>query len=105
MISAIKNASNHGITRPTIIEIHRASIHNGRLPFESNNPGALAEQMKILTRFAIHPSVVALGVQTDISFNGLYDDLESVKKTSELPVICNDFVMYGYQLFRVLIVE
>ena len=85
-----------------IIEFHRSSLHNGRLPFETNNPNALTEQMKLLTSFANHPSIVALGVQTDISFNGTYDDLEAVKKTSTVPIICNDFIVFAYQLFRVI---
>ena len=101
LISALKVVSQ-GESLSHIIEFHRSSIHNGRLPFETNNPTALTEQMKLLTSFTNHhPSIVGLGVQTDISFNGMYDDLEAVKKTSALPVICNDFVIFAYQLFRV----
>ena len=101
LITAIKAATQRK-SASYIIEFHRSSMHNGRLPFESNNPNALTEQMKLLSSFANTPSIIALGVQTDISFNGIYDDLEAVKKTSTVPIICNDFVIFAYQLFRVI---
>lgn len=35
------------------------------------------------------------------TFRGQYEDLEIIKKrTTTLPVFCNDFVVYAYQLFN-----
>lgn len=94
---AVSTAAKTTTLAPVIVELHRSSISNGKLVFD---PSHMAEQMKKLALAAVIPGVVAIGAQTDISFSGLYEDLESIKKSSELPVLCNDFVVFGYQLFR-----
>ena len=46
--------------------------------------------------------IAALGWHVDaVNYRGGYEDVESLKsRTSLVPVICEDFVLYGYQLFR-----
>ena len=45
---------------------------------------------------------MAVGCHADSrSFGGQFEDVEILKKaTSTLPVFCDDFIMYGYQIFR-----
>jgi len=31
---------------------------------------------------------------------GAFEDLQLIKENTALPVICDDFILYGYQLFR-----
>ncbi len=54
--------------------------------------------------------VAAMGCHVDFgTFKGSYEDLENIRVSSkeyrtlgneEIPVICNDFVLYAYQLFK-----
>lgn len=56
------------------------------------------------------PNIVSVGVNVDTSvYKGNYDDLEVVKASATLqspdkrpyiPIICNDFVVYAYQIFQ-----
>ena len=98
LVAAIQEAPRSEGKAPILVEIHRSSMHHGRLEID---PSKVAMQMAALALGACLPGVVGVGVQTDISFGGQYEDLEAVKKSTQMPVICNDFVVYGYQLFRV----
>ena len=55
-------------------------------------------------RFAMEAAdigAIGLGAHVDSGiYRGSFEDLEDLKKASTLPVVCDDFVIYGYQVFR-----
>mmetsp|Transcript_4803 Transcript_4803/g.4958 ORF Transcript_4803/g.4958 Transcript_4803/m.4958 type:complete len:467 (+) Transcript_4803:1574-2974(+) len=82
---------------PFMIEINRASLHNGKLP-DTEDPNG---QMGGLAFDCLITGAVAIGANADSGiFRGQFEDVEALVKSSTLPVFCNDFVVYGYQLFR-----
>jgi indole-3-glycerol phosphate synthase len=57
--------------------------------------------MSIFAEEAGKLGAVAVGTNVDTgAFRGGFEDLEDLKKSTTLPVVCDDFVVYGYQLFR-----
>ena len=82
---------------PCIINVVRASLHNGKLPEAAN----LREQILSLAKEAEACSPVALSCSADYgTFRGQYEDVDALKLSTALPVICDDFVIYGYQIFK-----
>lgn len=50
--------------------------------------------------------VVAVGAHADsLTFRGQFDDVEAAKRATGLPALCNDFLVYGYQIFRARVSE
>mmetsp|Transcript_28210 Transcript_28210/g.40169 ORF Transcript_28210/g.40169 Transcript_28210/m.40169 type:complete len:928 (+) Transcript_28210:19-2802(+) len=98
-------------TPPLMIEVLRASVNNGKLTryldtstndgyaAYSQFPGDCAAAVEA-SDFAVN--IAAIGCNVDSgTFRGQYEDLEVIKKrTKTLPVFCNDFVVYAYQLFN-----
>jgi indole-3-glycerol phosphate synthase len=105
LVQAIRDANSKasllsavgGAVPPLMVECVRASLHNGRLGDASDAQG----QMLSLAGEALMAGAVAIGANADYgTFRGQYEDLETLKLNTQLPVFCNDFVVYGYQLFR-----
>jgi indole-3-glycerol phosphate synthase len=80
---------------PVIVSATRASVYNKNSPLSGD---------VILSTFAQQAEelgAVAVGCHVDSSnFRGSFEDLEELKKSGSLPVICDDFILYGYQIFR-----
>ena len=80
---------------PVILSATRASVYNKNSPLSGD---------VILSTFAQQAEelgAVAVGCHVDSSnFRGSFEDLEELKKSGSLPVICDDFILYGYQIFR-----
>ncbi len=119
-LSKIKESSIPGI----ILNFMRSSLNNGFYfnDFTNNEESEkvlrdFIEQVKDLTlnnltlnndqndRF-IDNHLIALGCQVETeSFKGQYEDLDILKKELfqwplKPPVICDDFILYAYQVFR-----
>lgn len=86
------NPSNLGI----IVEYTRDSLYNGPIDPLSSNLALLTQEISKLDS-----NIVSIGANVDTAvYRGSFDDLETIKSSSELPVICNDFVVYAYQIFQ-----
>lgn len=85
-----------------MVEILRQSVNKGDSPQVDMDLNAwqtyLAQTAAELETLS---PVVAVGGQADSStFKGQYDDLTALKTSTSLPVFCNDFVVYVFQLLR-----
>lgn len=105
LVQAIKDAKikrgllspGRAVVPPFIINVVRASLHNGKLP---ENPSP-REQILALAKEAEACAPAALSCSADYgTFRGQYDDVDAIKLDTALPVICDDFVIYGYQIFK-----
>ncbi len=84
-----------------IVEISRGSLYNDSPTLRRMFPSSLSMLTAALNCLASGASAISINVDTSVH-RGNYDDLENVKKGTPLdvPVICNDFVVYAYQLFQ-----
>jgi indole-3-glycerol phosphate synthase len=83
---------------PVLVEIMRSSVNYGRA-LDSASPAFLQSALKGLQSI---PSVVSVGCHVDLkNFGGQFQDVEALRTTTPetLPVFCNDFILYGYQIF------
>ncbi len=113
-LSNQKESNTPGI----ILNFMRSSINNGFYfnDFTNNEESErvlrnFIEQVKSLTlntdqNDLIDNHLIALGCQVETeSFKGQYEDLDILKEelfqwSSKPPVICDDFILYAYQVFR-----
>ena len=90
---------------PILVELNRASLHNGKLGEEGllGNDRAAAV-LGEMARDSVAAGAVVVGCNADAgTFRGQFEDLETLRgalTATNTPVFCNDFVVYGYQLFR-----
>lgn len=103
-----------GVGKPLVVEFVRDSLYNGRL-------GGMAlyepdEALQQVQKFGADMrglmsgagSIGALGCQVDFStFRGSYEDIEELRRSTDvpsdrspLPIMCSDFIVYAYQLFK-----
>eukprot|EP01035_Chromulina_nebulosa_P028896 gene28896-38217_t len=99
-------------TPPMFIELVRASVNNGKLTrvlSDISTDEGYANYNKYMSDSAaaiqssdLAVNIAGIGCHADSgAFRGQYEDLEIIKKaTTSLPVFCNDFVIYAYQLFK-----
>jgi indole-3-glycerol phosphate synthase len=87
-------ALRSGKTRPALIaEVKKASPSKGTIR-EDFDPVAIAQAYS-------QGGASAVSVLTDRKFfQGSWDYLEAVRRTSELPVLCKEFIIYPYQIYR-----
>ncbi len=79
---------------PIIVEIVKNSLHNGKI---DENGLSIIELAKKYEKCG----AVALGTNVDFStFRGQYEDIDAIKLNTQLPVFCNDLIVYGYQIFK-----
>ena len=103
---AINNvvARNTGSTTiPPVLLLACRSSPNNRPSTDSGGISTdLTEQLRAITSSSQGGRIAAIGCQVDSSsFGGSYEDLETLRKsTADLPVVCEDIVLFGYQLFR-----
>jgi indole-3-glycerol phosphate synthase len=84
---------------PLLVELSQASFYNGFL-VDNKNLASLSLTDFIQELQGIS-NVIALGSNADSgTFRGKYEDLSVLKLSSSLPVFCNDFVVYAYQIFQ-----
>jgi indole-3-glycerol phosphate synthase len=103
LIEAVRKAASKtsllntggGSIPPLVVEVVKASLHNGKLEDDSQS------QLAALAAEAAAAGAIAVGTNADTgTFRGQFEDLEVVRSAVQTPVICNDFVVYGYQIFR-----
>lgn len=79
---------------PILVEIVRNSLHNGKLDENGVSITELAKKYEGC-------GAIALGANVDFgTFRGQYEDVDAMKLNTKLPVFCNDFIVYGYQIFK-----
>ncbi len=83
-----------------ILSLHRSSLNGGRF-LEAVDLTSIAEMARSITQMSGKINrIVAIGCQTESSiYKGQFEDITSLRSI-DLPVLCDDFVLYGYQLFR-----
>lgn len=89
-----------------IVELMRASLHNGEHLVDISNPQAsatwLTNKIGELTSLNNLP-IAAVACNADgSSFKGQFEDIETLRGISSFkqPIICNDFIQFAYQIFR-----
>lgn len=83
---------------PLMIQLQRGSLHNGKLEGTAD----MKSQWLDLIKEAERLPVCALGCHVDSGvFRGSFEDIEAIKLNTQSPVFADDFVVYGYQLFKV----
>ncbi len=87
-------ALRSGKTRPSLIaEVKKASPSKGTIR-EDFDPVAIAQAYS-------QGGASAISVLTDRKFfQGSWEYLEDVRRASELPVLCKEFIIYPYQIYR-----
>lgn len=86
---------------PLILEFARDSLYRG--PLMDTNLALLTQELMELTSSSKRFYLAAIGANTDSGvYKGSYDDLELLRSSSpaEVPIICNDFIVYAYQIFQ-----
>lgn len=105
LIEAVKKAKSKtsllntggGTIPPFLVEVNKASLHNGKIEVDDDTQLTLS----MLAAEAAAAGAVAVGANADAgTFRGQFEDLEVVRGAVQTPVFCNDFVVYGYQIFR-----
>ena len=86
---------------PLMVQLARHSLNKGQWSLTaSSSEGGFGLSLPEVGQQAVSKAgAIALGVSVDMSaFKGAYEDLETVKQASIVPVLCDDFVVYGYQV-------
>ena len=105
-----------------LVEFNRATLHNGKISDQSLGDTDVSRQAGAKTQIEKFSEsiqniiaaekdlsgkglrLVAVGAHADTgTFRGSYEDVESLRETQAgktFPVLCNDFVLYAYQLFK-----
>ncbi len=105
-----------------LVEFNRATLHNGKISEKSlgdSDVSRLAGAKAQIEKFSesiqrlsttqqdltdMGLSLVAVGAHADSgTFRGSYEDLETLRESEtgkSYPVLCNDFILYAYQLFK-----
>ena len=93
----IKNSVNKD--KPSFIfSLNRNSLHSGRMKDEVSFVDMVTETMAA----APDKSIAGIGCHVDSSiFKGQFEDLTSFRTATNLPVFCDEFLLFAYQLFRV----
>ena len=90
-----------GESRPSVmIDLSRHTLHAGRISEEVK----IGDMVRVVTSVLAETDVTvsSVGCHVDSStFKGQFEDLLEVRANSQAPVLCDDFVMFAYQLFRV----
>ena len=78
---------------PILIELTKESLYGSSMTID---------EIDSFVTNCEHQNVFGLGVNVETSiYKGRYEDIEKIKLQTNLPiVICNDFVVYAYQIFR-----
>jgi len=78
------------------VEICRGSLYNTVSLLEAKQP-----ILDLATQIQSQSGVIGVGINVDTAiYKGQYEDLEVLKLSTSLPVICNDFIVYAYQVFQ-----
>lgn len=86
-----------------MIELLRASINNGKYKEDIDDT---TEWHSYLTKViqkctTLDPTIVSIGCNADTgTFKGQFEDLTILNEASTMPIFCNDFVVYVYQLLK-----
>eukprot|EP00981_Chlorochromonas_danica_P000468 scaffold98_cov248-Ochromonas_danica.AAC.9 len=103
VVSEMRQQSEHPVL---IVELLRASLHNGEHLVDISNPQAsatwLTKKVDELASLNDLP-IAAVACNADGScFKGQFEDIETLRGISSFkqPIICNDFVQFAYQIFR-----
>ena len=101
LIEAFKSCTSSPLSPlPFIILASRGSLHNGRSQFAIHT-GSGQLLMDNFAKEASELGATAVGTHVDANvYRGAFEDLEDLKKAGTIPVICDDFIIYGYQVFR-----
>ena len=112
-VLSASTASANAAKPPVVVSIMRSSLHNGKLASmasfaadgSDNQRSLLTDatytQMSAMAKEAEQAGAIAVAANVDAgNFRGAYEDLETLKQGTKLPVLCDDFLIYGYQLFR-----
>lgn len=122
------SSSATSASKPVVVEFARDSLYNGRLGGPEGSLYSPDEALGQVRRFGQEmrallgaqgaegaPLLGALGINVDFgTFRGSYEDVEELRRATDagsagegsagespdLPIICSDFVVYAYQLFR-----
>jgi indole-3-glycerol phosphate synthase len=86
-------ALRHGKTKPAVIaEVKKASPSRGVIR-EDFDPVAIAHSYE-------QGGATCLSVLTDEKFfQGSFANLSKIRSTTELPLLCKDFILYPYQMY------
>jgi indole-3-glycerol phosphate synthase len=88
---------------PVILEIVKDSLYRGSLAATDANLARLVPELITAASVSTRFELVALGTNTDSGiYKGSYEDLELVRSSAPatMPIICNDFIVYAYQIFQ-----
>jgi indole-3-glycerol phosphate synthase len=119
------SSAANSASKPVLVEFARDSLYNGRLGGPEGSLYSPDEALGQVRRFgqemrtllgaqgaAGAPVLGALGINVDFgTFRGSYEDVEELRRATDagaaagveipdLPIMCSDFVVYAYQLFR-----
>lgn len=100
LVNAIKAASlSTKFCLPVIASAVSASLYYGKSSLASLIEGQLT--MSIFAKEAAEIGVAGLAANVESGvYMGSYEALTDLKSSTTLPVICDDIVIYGYQIFR-----
>eukprot|EP01041_Mallomonas_annulata_P005863 gene5863-11839_t len=86
---------------PVILVGMRGSPYCSMQAVSTTDPTIGYPVVRDVATMATEVKAAAVGYHVDAaSFGGSYEDLAALKEMTPLPVICDDFILYGYQLFR-----
>ena len=90
-----------------MIELLRASINNGKYKEDMDDTNEWHSYLTKVTQkcTALDPTtptrIVSIGCNADTGiFKGQFEDLTILNEISPMPIFCNDFVVYVYQLLK-----
>ena len=82
-----------------ITALHRHSVNGGRMGDQEDTAQLMASLIDAAQAAGV--PLLAHGCHVDSStFLGQFEDLPLTRTSNDVPVFCDDFVQYGYQLFR-----
>ncbi|KAJ1390378.1 hypothetical protein B484DRAFT_439752, partial [Ochromonadaceae sp. CCMP2298] len=111
LFKAIRDHQGEGKTPPVLLELLRNSVNNGRYSEGTTFEAAgsvvvgsetystyLEQTAKAIGELS---QVVALGTHVDfVTFKGAFEDLTVLNRATDMPIFCDDFVVYVFQLLQ-----
>lgn len=96
----LENVNANMSKRPIVLSLQKQSLNGAKFSDSERLSDYVQDCSKVVA--AKGYSLVGIGSHVDSSaFKGQYEDLSDIRvASSQVPVICDDFVLYGYQLFR-----
>ena len=100
-LSLAKSFRTQPDSRPSVVvDLSRQTLHAGRISEEVNIEDMVRVVTSVLAEAGV--PVSSMGCHVDSStFKGQFEDLLEVRANTQAPVLCDDFVLFAYQLFRV----